>query len=247
MKLPPLYHLWDEGQKLEDYHARDIYLVGIQAFAKAYDVSPCEFANEYVCGLLAQAIRLPVAQGVFVNRKGEAHYASFNSYVSKMIGPRCIPPHAKEIVANLPVLACGIVVFDVWIHNKDRHPGNVGYDRDRDSVHIFDHGEAFMRDPDVPNYLRSNIGTVFLGDHCISPYIDANALGYMNEWIEKIAAIPESFIRTILQEAMDYGIDDTMAQAGEEFLLRRRDNLHNLITGNQSCFPSAKSLFAEGG
>jgi hypothetical protein len=97
--------------------------------------------NEYICGLLGMAIGLPVPPGTIARLDdGTASYAMMR------FGPKGDKPPAgvaSALVRDYAALAARIAVFDCWVLNGDRHPGNFAY-VPGEGVSVFDHGHALL-------------------------------------------------------------------------------------------------------
>jgi hypothetical protein len=69
------------------------------------------------------------------------HYVSMDFSSGGEVLP---PADARGIVTEFPDLACGIILFDLWIANRDRIETNISFDEATKVVQVFDHGRAFM-------------------------------------------------------------------------------------------------------
>lgn len=97
--------------------------------------------NEYVCAELGRVVGLPTVPGVVVND------GALQGFVSLRFGPKGEqPPPAipSEFAQAEPDLAAGVVAFDCWIANPDRHSGNFAYSRSTSATHLFDHDMALL-------------------------------------------------------------------------------------------------------
>lgn len=100
-----------------------------------------QVANEYICGALAIAVGLPAPPGT-VARLADGSAA----YVALRFGPRGDKPppvNPAEVVLDRPKLSAGVVMFDCWVLNGDRHQGNLAYQPEA-GLSIFDHGHALL-------------------------------------------------------------------------------------------------------
>jgi hypothetical protein len=103
---------------------------------KATPGQPYIVANELVCGRIAGVLLLPCPPGALMQKDADTYFFSLDFNIAGQALP---PASASEIVAKFPRLAWGIIVFDVFVMNSDRHPGNIAYDTSTDQVQIFDH------------------------------------------------------------------------------------------------------------
>ncbi len=139
------------------------YDVAILTKAKRSTTNPYELANELLCLRLGMALRLPVPLGVILERNGHHYYASLHVATT---GEK-LPPATEadlDAIASDERLTCGIVMFDSWILNEDRFPGNISYLDDTQQTFIFDHGRAFLG-RNGRTYLDGQRDSIGIGDH----------------------------------------------------------------------------------
>jgi hypothetical protein len=123
------------ARKWYDYHSRERYIgeginekwwVRHRSVGKenSDDVSPYLLANEWICGCLAQALRLPVPpfalmrltpglKGMFVSYK----------FGSRIVKPKDIRP--SICFEKQARLCTGILLFDILVANSDRWESNL--------------------------------------------------------------------------------------------------------------------------
>ncbi len=104
--------------------------------------APHLVANEFICGRLAAAMGLPVPPGGIVKLDDDS--LAYVSLRFGLNGEQPPPAYADELVADLPDLALRIVAFDCWVANRDRHEGNLTYERRAIPPMVFDHEKALM-------------------------------------------------------------------------------------------------------
>lgn len=98
-------------------------------------------ANEFICARLGIAIGLPTPPGTIARTNdGKAAYVMLRFGDQ---GDKPPPVNPATFAAERPDLACGIVIFDDWIMNFDRHEKNLAYISNA-GVSVFDHGHALM-------------------------------------------------------------------------------------------------------
>src|SRR5258707_13024677 len=121
----------------------DQYLVGIQTRAKkgTEETSIYTVPNELICCQLGQVLGLPVPTGVVIERNEEAYYASLDFNIE---GHNLPPADTAALARDQPFLVCGILAFDAWVVNPDRHSRNLSYSALTSRVYLFDHGHAFL-------------------------------------------------------------------------------------------------------
>src|SRR5262249_23482686 len=130
------YKIWQIGAAVGD-GATHSFHVGVAGIAKGASVDlPYVVANELLCNLLARSIFLPTPPGFIIEHNNQPHYVSLNF---NLAGHDLPPADAAALVANHPRLACGIVLFDMWVVNDDRHGRNIVFDTASNKVEVFDH------------------------------------------------------------------------------------------------------------
>lgn len=99
-------------------------LNGVAKVAPA-GVRPYLVANEQICARLASIINLPVPPGVIVeSTSGQVGYVALRFGNANERPPRLIP---TDLVNDCPEIAAGILTFDCWVANGDRHAENLAY------------------------------------------------------------------------------------------------------------------------
>jgi hypothetical protein len=116
-----------------------VHLAGIAK--KATSGQPYIVANELVCGRIAGALLLPCPPGALMQKDVDTYFFSLDFNIA---GETLPPVSASALVAKNPRLAWGIIVFDAFVMNGDRHPGNIAHDTSTDKIQIFDHSHAFV-------------------------------------------------------------------------------------------------------
>ena len=105
----------------DEDHARRAYGY-VQAYHKRpWKESPYRIPNEYICTRLGDLIGLPVPPCVltYCDVLGSPTiFSSLNFNVDK----NNLPPIEPDCcVKHLPMLSSGVLLFDIWIANEDRH------------------------------------------------------------------------------------------------------------------------------
>jgi len=137
------------------------------------------------------------------------------------------------------VLSAGILLFDIWIANPDRHNGNLHVDwrTDPPSVFLYDHsqalcghvpGEAVARMERVRDQLAT--GSCFLARMKEDTHFP--------HWLERIRAAPDFFIEELCAEARPFGITEEKCSAAAAFLKHRRYHLPAIIRNHCVAFSS---------
>ncbi|MEM9479299.1 MAG: hypothetical protein AAGA58_06505 [Verrucomicrobiota bacterium] len=183
-------------------------------------------ANEIVALKFAQYLHLPVPPGgVVMNRAGtQPRFFSLELFPD---GTKPIPPvNPQELVTKFSDLCWGITLFDAFLINKDRKPGNLAYDEKLDALHIFDHGNCLFGMPGRKkmNKHREIIGT---GDHCLEKSLK-KAASY-KKWVSAIADIPDQFIENAAFQGQDVGYTKGDCEFVRDRLIERKTKIHNFV------------------
>jgi hypothetical protein len=230
----PHYKILSWGEPVHDGVMGACY-VGVAGVAKTSNARhPYAVANEMICGALGRVLLLPIPPGFLVEREGESYYVSLDFTLS---GEHLPPAPVARLVAEQPSLAAGIVLFDCWIVNTDRHNRNLAYDTSTKRVQLFDHGHALLRGVDGLAALLGQREQLGLGaNHCLRPVLKSFA--GMELWHERILSLPEYYIRDVVESAKDLGFSATDVQICTDFLLERRSRLMDLVHAHSGEFPS---------
>ena len=224
------YKIWAIGAPVGE-GATQSFHVGVAGIAKGSTVTlPYTVSNELISNLLARSIFLPTPPGFIIDHNNEAHYVSLNF---NLAGQDLPPVDPVALVAAHPQLACGIVLFDMWIVNGDRHRKNIAFDTVSNKVEIFDHSHAFFQGGQ--NHLVAAVDQLGIGGHCLANRLPS--LDGMVEWSERMRAIPEFYIREAIADAVDLGLPTNQQDFCTAFLLTRRERLLRLVRDNQAAFP----------
>lgn len=163
-------------------------------------------ANELIANRLALALGLPVPAGSLVvdsqPRDGDPEGWPVHgfAYACFRLGEHDSLPRGVlgSIAREQPWLAAGIAVFDAWVANPDRHPGNVAYVPKRIPLAIYDHavilgGEsrASLRDGDPLMTVTGGLG----------PHLDS-AKDLMT-WVDCVRRLPAPLLDGCLAQIRD--------------------------------------------
>jgi hypothetical protein len=145
------------------------------------------------------------------------------------------PANPAAVVGQSADLACGIVLFDVWIANGDRHNRNIVHDRNTGRIQVFDHSHAFYSVNGGRAHLEANRNSLGIGGHCLAAEISSHS-GLMR-WEERIQAVPDFYIWEAVAEAVEVGLPEADKDFCAQFLLDRRQRLMDLIRNSRPVFP----------
>ncbi len=227
------------GDKLGGGTAADPQYCTLEGIAKlnstadAGDQAPYAVTNEFICGRLALIIGLPVPPGVIVTADDDKL-----AYVSLRFGPKGeLPPPANipHLVEDHPSIAAGVVAFDCWIGNQDRHDRNIAYQRGsaEHSVTVFDHSHALLghQRGKAAELLRQQIGSPLIAGS-VAPAITSSA-GFV-DWANRINTVSDGLIRELCRAVVHPdGIAPEERDAAEEFLIQRKGRILEMIQASK--------------
>jgi hypothetical protein len=200
---------------------------------------PYDVVNEYVCGELAKLIRLPVPPSFLGRRAGDT-LPYFCSPNFNLAGENAPPIDAARAVEEQPDVCTGVLAFDIWIANSDRHDKNLAYRRSGvgRGVHVFDHSHALFRESNSLTMHEGGLGITGAdrphNRHCL---LDAlQTAEFFPKWIRRVQGVADEYIEEVLREAVSIGLPPLLAEQGASFLKRRRDTLNDLINSHRAEF-----------
>lgn len=226
------YKIWAVGPRVGNSATNPLH-VGVAGIAKSnVPGPPTTVANELVCSRLASVLLLPTPPGFLIDHNGSPHFVSLNF---NLAGHSLPPVNGAEMVAAHPELSWGIVLFDMWILNSDRHSQNVAYDKSTNAVQIFDHSHALFARGRQQMTLNSALPGI--GGHCIAQHL--TSLAGLDVWCARIASLPDFFVRTSVKDVADpqFGVTPDDATFCADWLLDRRGKLKSIVLANQAAFP----------
>ncbi len=190
-------------------------------------------ANEFLCGRVAALIGLPTPPGVMA-RTDDSDLA----YVSLRFGDKGeMPPPVipADVVAGNPSAAAGVVAFDCWALNDDRHAGNLAYVHGSAPLTVFDHSHAMFGPNEGAPRLEAYDGAALVTG-CL--HTELTSGGELSDWCDRIAAVDDRVLRDLfLQMAQVGAVTDDEAQKGGDFLIKRKSELLALISADPTMFP----------
>lgn len=185
---------------------------------------PYLVANEHVCARLASIVNLPVPPGVIVESvSGQIGYVALRFGNANERPPRLV---STDLVNDCPEIAAGILAFDCWIANGDRHAENLAYSPNIWPPMAFDHSHAFFGNPGNPGRLTDHAFVAAAG--VLAQYMTDPAP--FDEWVRRIQSIRPGVIR----EVLDSLVTRSIIEAGEasiaaDFLMARQGTLRDLL------------------
>ncbi len=150
----------------------------------------------------------------------------------------------------LPDLCCGVIVFDLWIANTDRHDGNLSFDPNVSPkrLNVFDHSHALFGlegaqrlERFVNAFTLTESAESGTNRHCLLDQVtDLSGFGY---WVDRINLLPKFQIIDACKNAESLGLIDAAERKSLlAFLLGRRKILRHLMETNSEQFIFLRSL-----
>ncbi len=206
-----------------------------------HEISPYSVANEYICGCLGVAIGLPIPPFALTKFQGQKPPIAFSSLNFNPGGNR-LPPVECDILCEKQYRLCvGVIVFDVWIANEDRHNANLAVDKlmDPKELHVFDHDQALFggcncRGIERFDKLKDRLGITGSSitggnEHCLLNYLIDDQ--FFDEWIQRVKSVGDWTITEACKRLQGRGLTKKEVFGAVEFLLHRQKNLGELIYG----------------
>lgn len=216
---------------------------------RPWKYSPYRLANEYICTRLGEFIGLPIPPCVMTSSEMMDAPAIFSELNFNAYSDNLPPVFPDLCVKHLPVECAGVLMFDIWIANEDRHDKNLAVDNvaapkkmiafDHDMALFGGSGETVGADRlGELQFTRLGItgGTVTGGNrHCLLDEI--TTAEHFDPWLERIATVPKHFIASLCQEVVRVGVAaQPEADAAVEFLEFRKRNIGLLIEMSRDAF-----------
>jgi hypothetical protein len=222
--------------------AIEVQMYGI---AKDDTTEPYTVVNEYVCSRLGMAVGLPVPPAtIAMDSNGKYMFVSMRFTA----GLASLPPvNPAELVAGRPEVAAGIVAFDCWVGNWDRHAGNIAFVPGVSGVSVFDHGRTLLRTP-------SGAGIAEIGKWRTQPCLfrqsallpHVNDHGLLTRWAERISLVTKELISDACGTAARLGACTLAeAQAAEEFLEYRKTGVMSYLSAERGMLPRVSGWEAQ--
>ncbi|MDV6032739.1 MAG: hypothetical protein F9B45_22165 [Phycisphaera sp. RhM] len=213
--------------------------IAILTHAKRNEGNKFFIANELLACRLGEALGVPVALGtpvvapVFFENRKVAEREYWGSLSVRESPP---PADCQLFVQNSPDIATGVVVFDAWICNIDRHELNLHYDIMSGEVFLFDHGEAICNcvGPEFLETKRDTLG--FENGHVIA--FELTSFDFLEKWLARLGAIDIQFIRTTVD------ILDMLSSTEKRKLVLELDRRKRCLEGLFHKSLADKAIFA---
>lgn len=197
---------------------------------------PFLVANEFICNRLAMMLGLPTPPGVITRLDDGQPVFLILKFGRNAETPPPVKP--KDVVEDRPHQAAGIVAFDVWVANPDRHSGNLIYSRSGCPLTMIDHGGALFgaREPGI-SALEERRNIVGIGGNCLTAHL--RTLEGVARWSDRIARLHPDSIEDVCSAAAEHGgLTRDQADQAKDFLLHRQTRVHELVLGSRPLFPN---------
>jgi hypothetical protein len=231
------YRLFGKTESPRSSTLAELWDVGVLAQAKRSETNPYEIANEIIGLRLGQALNLPIPPGVVVTEGGQQFFCSMFFGGS---GHQLPPADAEQVAIAHSHLAVGIVLFDCWICNPDRHDGNISLNETTQEITLFDHGHSLLGDHG--DVYQQYANRLCIDNHCVAA--ELRAFSGFDDWLDRICDIPRWYVKEIVHDATVIGVSDEQADLLSIFLLARREQLRSLFhagQNNKTLFPKKQS------
>ena len=202
--------------------------------------APYAVPNEFICGRLGMLIGLPVPPGAVITADNGKL-----AYVSLRFGPKGEPPppvDPQEFIEDNPSIAAGVVAFDHWIGNPDRHQHNLAYVRGEPKipVAVFDHSHALLG-------LQAGAAVQLLRETADDPLVSGilrqhiTSSSEFGEWANRIGEVSNKLIREICRTVVHAdGITAGECIAAAEFLIYRKDRVLEKLQASKERMPNVR-------
>ncbi len=227
------YKVFSTGAAVGDGVTQSIYVSIAGIAKKASPAHPYIVANELICNRIGLALLLPCPPGAIMEHGGEPYFFSLDFNVAGHSLPPITPANVTD---QLPRESWGVISFDTFIMNADRHRKNIAFDTATKKLHIFDHSHALLGPSgDIDARLLSADKQMCIGKHCLAREIatDDGKTASLN----RIGSLPDYFLDGVVDAAARFGIPADKKQPVSDFLKRRRDSIETLVTSNAGSFP----------
>lgn len=230
------YKIWSSGEKFTLGGVTGARHIALQAVAKhSTPQHPSVLINEVICSELGRSLGLPVPPYAII--EDDASEAYFVSLDFNLAGEALPPADANAFVSVLPELAWGVILFDSWVINTDRHNGNIAFLQGTSGVQLFDHSHAIYGDgPAGLTHFANFAEDPALANDCLAKVV-ASLDGFA-VWKRRIQALPEYMIDQALESAVSVGLSPSLVVPTRTFLLARRSNLETLLRGHPTSLPA---------
>lgn len=221
---------------------------------KPWEESRYLIPNEVICAEFGKLIGLPIPPyAVTYSIDGTMWFSSlyFNFDEEELpdVLPDCFWEHLRKWHS-------GVVVFDIFVMNADRHDENIAVDNPTrpTAFRLFDHDQSLLGGAThkalgvsrlVAN--RDMLGisepTGGMRNDFIDEMTDSRS---MSPWIMRIKDLKDWMIDNCVDAGARYGLSNEESTALKDFLKVRRDRLTDIIMGGAVFFSGIETLQVDG-
>ncbi len=194
--------------------------------------APYVVANDVICGHLGRTLGLPVSFCFVAAVDGGLHYVALDF---NRTGQALPPADVRALVRHDHALPSGVVVFDAWICNADRHTRNLHFDPATGQTHVFDHGGALFGPwAGGVSELQGRRDALNVGEHVVVPHVtDLDGLQHL---LARVQALPRLVVEDAVAPAVGAGLTDDEGAFCVDFLVERARRLPELFRRDQGRF-----------
>jgi hypothetical protein len=226
------YKIWTVGAAVGQGVTGSIRVQMAAVAKKATAAQPYIVANEMICSALARILLLPCPPGAITEHNNEPYFVSLDF---NLVGMALPPAPAAKIATDHSFDTWGIIVFDVWVMNGDRHASNLAYDVSTKKLQIFDHSHALLNPAgDISARLTASKDELAIGGHCLANEIAT--MDGLQDWTDRVRQVPNYFIDGLVDAAEKVGLPAGSRTEVKDFLKARRDNIATLIANKRASF-----------
>jgi HipA-like protein len=193
--------------------------------------------NEFICGRLGLMIGLPVPPGVVVRTdQDDLAYVALRFGKKGELPPPVIAEHAAQ---DNPAMTAGVIAFDCWMSNTDRHSGNLAYSRQGVDFAVFDHSHALLgANPATGQAYLAGRKDRPVVSSCLGPHV--TTAKFFSRWTQRIGALPDDLIEDIVSTVTcKGGLTNDEAEAVVDFLRYRQSRVLSMLKQSRAEMPKA--------
>lgn len=204
--------------------------VRINTYARQNTASrPYGVVNDYIASRLGTFIGLPVPPGLLVKLSGDIY--GYLSMAFGIKGDRLPPVIFDQFAIERPWDAWGIIAFDQWVANWDRHDENLAY-APSVGVAVFDHDMALLaRTPGSESQACSTLRQgrdLEVKAHSLAPHMLTSQ--YLDSWCERISTVRTTEVSRLVNDCVNSKlISHETAVEIQTFVEHRKTRVRNYI------------------
>lgn len=193
--------------------------------------------QEWICVRLAESLDVPVADYALLDRFGEP---CFGSRKVPLRYSRFLPPFLALVTNARDIYR--IAVFDAWVHNVDRHPGNLVIATQGEALTLMaiDHSHCPLFGAAPFAALQAQRDRT--ADKIIRPYLRELLTDHdqLAKSIERVQNLDDETIRSRVHPPAGIPCSDTEHRQLVDYLCFRRDALRDLFNSCRVHFPAIR-------